>query len=71
MVAQLSTRDLYTARAGAYHRFVAAVRHAQRLRAAFREFEPLCSDMKTLDADFGSGWPKMACCRSSSGGATS
>jgi ubiquinone/menaquinone biosynthesis C-methylase UbiE len=55
MVAQQSARDLYTERSAAYHRFVAAVRYPQGLRAAFRQFAPLRAGMKVLDAGCGGG----------------
>jgi cyclopropane fatty-acyl-phospholipid synthase-like methyltransferase len=60
MATGASARDLYTERAGSYHRFVAAVRYAPALRAAFRGFEPLRSDMKILDAGCGGGLLTLA-----------
>ena len=53
-------RDLYTERAGAYHRFVSVVRYPQAIRAALRSLEFLRSDMKVLDAGCGGGLVTLA-----------
>jgi cyclopropane fatty-acyl-phospholipid synthase-like methyltransferase len=60
MPAEPSARDLYTERAGAYHRFVSVVRYPQALRAALRNLESLRSDMKILDAGCGGGLVTLA-----------
>jgi cyclopropane fatty-acyl-phospholipid synthase-like methyltransferase len=55
MATEASARNLYTERVGSYHRFVSVIGYAQALRAAFRSFEPLRSDLKVLDAGCGGG----------------
>ena len=60
METQPSARELYTDRVGAYHRFVAAFRYPQGLGAALRDFEPLRSDMRVMDAGCGGGIVTLA-----------
>jgi anaerobic selenocysteine-containing dehydrogenase len=58
--AQSLATTIYTERAGSYHRFVSAVGYPQGVRAVLRDYEPLRSDLKVLDAGCGGGIATLA-----------